>query len=342
MSGGDAVIDVSVIVPVNERPEELEGLYQEYARPLHASGRRVEFVFITGPEHEHLLGSLAKLSLAGERVRALEVAQTMGDAALIKAAASKCAGDIVVVMPAYRRIQASALPRLVEAVESGAELAAAWRWPHSPSWFNRLQNRSFHFLVGGLTDRRLHDVAAGVTAMRRSVLQELPIYGDFGRFLPVVALRDGYQVVEVQADRHPEDGRRRIYAPGTYLRRLLDVLGLYFLLRFLDKPLRFFGMIGSFMMTLGMVALVSVTVARIEGQGIADRPMLLLGVLLLVMGAQAVALGLVGEIVVHLHAPKRRPYRLWRELVLMPSRNPASATVREATAGSLVAHGRPG
>lgn len=312
-ANGPERIDVSVIVPVNERPENLAQLYVEYSRPLQESGRAAEFIFVSGPDYAQLLGPLAELSAAGEPVRVLEVAQSLGDAALIKVAAERCVGEIVVILAAYRRIEASALPLLVQEVESGAELAAACRWPRSRSFFNRLQHGAFHFLLRGLTDGRLHDIAAGVSALRRSLLQELPIYGDFGRFLPVVALREGYHVVEVRTPRHQRDELRRIYAPGIYLRRLLDVLGLYFLLRFLDKPLRFFGVIGSVLVALGSIALVAVAVARIEGQGIADRPLMLLGVLLVVVGVQGFALGLVGEIVVHLHAPRRRPYRLWRE-----------------------------
>ena len=102
----------------------------------------------------------------------------------------------------------------------------------------------------------------------------------------------------------------RIYSPGVYLRRLIDVMGLLFLLRFTDKPLRLFGLVGS-VVTLGGAAILGVIfVQRLAGQGAADRPLLLLGVLLLTLGIQAIALGLIGEMIVHLNAPRRRAYRL--------------------------------
>jgi hypothetical protein len=149
--------------------------------------------------------------------------------------------------------------------------------------------------------------------MRREVLREIPLYGDFFRFLPVLALREGFHVEEFPARQHPKDVRTRLYSPGTYLRRLIDLLGLFFLLRFTEKPLRFFGLAGSLSSITGGIILFVLVLERMQGQPLADRPLLLLGVLLVVLGAQAIALGLVGEIIVHLHAPEHRSYRLARE-----------------------------
>jgi hypothetical protein len=101
-----------------------------------------------------------------------------------------------------------------------------------------------------------------------------------------------------------------VYGLGTYLRRALDLLGLFFLVRFTQRPLRFFGLVGSLLALAGTVILAVLGVQRIGGQGLADRPLLLVGILLLVLGVQAIALGLVGEIIVHLHAARHRQYRL--------------------------------
>lgn len=146
--------------------------------------------------------------------------------------------------------------------------------------------------------------------MPRDVLLQLPLYGDFHRFLPLMALRDGYRVEEVDAPQHPADVSPRVYAPGTYLRRLVDVLGLFFLIRFTEKPLRFFGLIGALFALVGLTISSILVVQRFQGEGLTDRPLLILGVLLVVLGVQSIALGLIGEMIVHLNAPKRRSYRL--------------------------------
>jgi hypothetical protein len=161
--------------------------------------------------------------------------------------------------------------------------------------------------------QKIHDVASGVRAMRPEVLERVPLYGDFARFLPLFAVRDGFSVVEVPVPQHERDVRARLYRPGTYLRRLVDLLGLFFLLRFTEKPLRFFGMLGSLLSLAGGLILAVLSLQRLAGQGIADRPLLLLGVLLVVLGVQAIALGLIGEIIVHLGAAQRPTYRVLGE-----------------------------
>jgi hypothetical protein len=104
--------------------------------------------------------------------------------------------------------------------------------------------------------------------------------------------------------------RSRVYSPGVYLRRLIDVVGLLFLLKFTEKPLRFFGLIGSLLSGVGAVLLAVLFVQRLAGESLANRPLLLLAVLLMVLGIQSVALGLIGEMIVHLTASQRRRYRL--------------------------------
>jgi hypothetical protein len=213
-------------------------------------------------------------------------------------------------LPAYRRVQAQALLPLIDRVQNGADLATAVRSPRQDSAVNRLQSRIFHALLTPATGRDFHDLGSGVSAIRREILEQVPLYGDFLRFLPVLAAREGFRVDEVAAAQHPGDRGIRIQSPGTYVRRLLDILGLYFLVRFTEKPLRFFGLIGSAVSFAGLVVLAVLLVQRLQGQGIADRPLLLLGVLLVVVGIQAVALGLIGEIIVHFSATHRRSYRL--------------------------------
>ena len=135
------------------------------------------------------------------------------------------------------------------------------------------------------------------------------MYGDFFRFLPILARAEGFRVLEVEVPQHDEDRRTRIYRPGIYVRRLLDLFGLFFLVRFTQKPLRFFGLIGAVLSTSGVAVLLVMLIQRIGGTAMADRPLLLLGVLFVVLGFQAIGIGLVGEIIVHFNATGRRLYR---------------------------------
>ena len=309
-TGASGQVYLSVIVPVTERPEPLAEIYREYAPPLKSLGRELEFVFLVEPWTQQLAEPLKDLIDSGEPVTVLEVGRTVGEAALLRLAAERCRGRIVLTLPAYHRVEARSIPSLVECVEGGADLAVARRWPRRDSWFNRLQNRVFHALLGRLAGSRIHDIACGVMAMRREVLQQIPLYGDVFRFLPALAIREGFRVVEIDCAHHPKDQATRVYSPGTYLRRLIDVLGIFFLVRFTYKPLRFFGLIGSGFSAVGFTILGVLFLQRLAGQGIADRPLLLFGVLMLTLGVQAIALGLIGEIIVHLNASTGRRYRV--------------------------------
>jgi hypothetical protein len=302
--------DVSVIVPVDEEGESLVELFQEFSAPLAASGRSFEFVFAAYSWFRSVREEVAKLAASGARVRLLEVGQGVGETALVRLAAQACEGRVLVTLPTYRQVTASTLPALVELVEGDADVAVARRHPRVDSIVNRVQGRVLHWIIGSVAGDEIHDVGCGLRAIRPQLLRELALYGDFGRFLPLLALREGWRVREIPAAVHPRAMSGRVYGPGVYLRRLIDIVGLLFLLRFTEKPLRFFGLVGATLAVPGFVILAIVFVQRLEGQALAERPLLLLGVLLATLGVQAIALGLIGEMIVHLHASRRRGYRL--------------------------------
>jgi hypothetical protein len=304
---------VSVLVVVSERPVALDTLYEAYSDALRDAGWTFEFIFVLATAWGGRTGPLLALQAAGEPVRVVEVAQNVGEATLLRLAAARARSETLLSLPAYWRVEPGSVPELLRGLEEGADMTVARRWPRADSWVNRLQNRVFHRMVRWLGSSRLHDLACGVRAFHAGILKEVPLYGDFYRFFPLLAHRAGFRVVEMPLPQHRNDVYPRVYPPGIYLRRLLDLLGMFFLLRFTYKPLRFFGMIGSSLSIVGAAILLVLAVQRIEGQGIADRPMLLLGVLLLALGVQAVALGLIGEIVVFLSSPERPPYRIARD-----------------------------
>jgi len=301
---------VSIVILVDERPEPLDALYDEFSAPLRAAGIPHEFLFLVEPSRESFAASLDRLVTSGAPVRRLLLSQAVPEGALARLAADQARYDTLLLMPAYRRVEAAALPLLVAQLAGGADVALARRDPRSDPGLNRLQALAFHGLVNAISPRRFADIGCGVMALRRSVLTELPLHGEFFRFLPVLAAREGFTVLELSVRQHSADQRTRVYPAGTYIRRLVDLLGLYFLVRFTDRPLRFFGLVGGVLGLAGAVVLLLLFIQRLQGIGIANRPLLLLGLLLLVLGIQAVALGLVAEIIVHLGAPRRRSYRL--------------------------------
>lgn len=305
-------VRVSVVVIVTERPDPLAEFYQEYAEPLRAGGHHCEFLFVSPTSDGHRLDPLLPLRAAGEPITLYEAAHNPGEASLLRSILPHCRGQVILALSAYRRVAAAALPLLVAGIDSGADLVTARRSTTGDSLVNRVQRRATHALVHWLVGSAFHDLGSGVRAFRPEVLRDLPLYGEFYRFLPVFARRDGFRVEELEVSQHAVDRRSRVYAPGVYLRRLLDLLAVFFLVRFREKPLRFFGLVGGAVGALGVGILAVLGVQRLAGHPLADRPMLLVGAILLVLGAQGVALGLIGEIIVHAGAARSRVYRLAR------------------------------
>jgi glycosyltransferase involved in cell wall biosynthesis len=291
-------------VPVVERADDVAAMYRAFAAVLDARQQPYEFLFvfdgrITPP------ADLVALSRDQNNVRILRFAREFGETAALRLGIERSRGELILTLPAYFQVRPEGIGQLLDAVEAGADMAVANRSPRVDSWLNRMQSRAFHSIVGGVSQQRFHDMACGVRAMTRSVAEALPLYGDLHRFIPALALREGYQVEEVPVAQHPSDAR-----PGVYFRRLLDIGAFFFLAKFTEKPLRFFGLVGSVFLALGAVISLVLLIQRVEGQGIANRPALLLGVLLIALGVQLIGLGLVGEIIVHLRAPHRRAYRV--------------------------------
>ena len=300
---------LSVIVPVVERGDDVMAVYREFSRALDERGQAYEFLFVfdgrfTPP------AELVALSRGSNLVRILRFAREFGETAALRLGIERSRGDLILTLPAYFQVRPEGIGQLLDTVDGGADMAVANRSPRLDSWLNRMQSRAFHSILGGVSQQRFHDMACGVRAMRRSVAEALPLYGDLHRFIPALALREGYRVEEVPMAQHPSDARVRVYRPGVYFRRLLDIAAFFFLAKFTEKPLRFFGLVGSVFLAAGGLISLVLFIQRVEGQGIANRPALLLAVLMVALGVQLIGLGLVGEIIVHLRAPHRRAYRV--------------------------------
>lgn len=310
---------LSVIVPVTGRVEPLDRLYLEYAPTLRRLEETVEFLFLLPPQNAARAAALEPLRAGGEPIRILRLAQPAGTARLTKAGATHARFDRLLILPPYRRVLPDALAGLLTGLDAGADGVFAARPIAAEGPSRRFHRWLFHLLARPVSKGMFTDLGSGVGAVRRDAMLATPAYGDFFRFFPALMLREGFVVTEVATPRHPADSGPLIHGPGKYLHSLVDLLGMYFLSRFTERPLRFFGLVGLLLAVPGALVLAVLLVERLGGVGIANRPALLVGTLLLALGIQAIALGLVAEIIVHLSAPTRRSYRLARDSDTAPA-----------------------
>ena len=234
-----------------------------------------------------------------------------GEAAALQTGLRQASGEAIVILPSYRQVDESEIARFTDAILNGSlDYLASWRNPRVDSWAGRMLSTWFNRMTSGVTGIELHDVTSGLRAMRRRVVDEVPVHGDLYRFLPALAGMQGFRVGELSVRHVSERVRRGDYRLGIFVRRFLDLLSLFFLIKFTRKPLRFFGLLGTAVFGLGAVVLLYLVVQRFLGIPLADRPLLVLGVLLFVLGAQLFSIGLLGELIIFTYGRELREYQV--------------------------------
>jgi len=328
MSDPKIAPEISVIVPVGSRHGDALALHADYRRGLDAIGRNHEIIYVLdGPKRE-FAGGLQRLLEQGERITVIGLTRPFGEATALMAGFERAAGQIIVTLPAYHQIASADVAKLVDSLDH-CNVAVGRRWPRAGGPFERLRRRVFHGLLAWITKVRFRDLGCGARAFERRVLEQIPLYGDQHRFLPLIADRQGFVVSEVDLRQSPRDRHEGVYGPREYVRGFLDIFTVFFLVRFTKKPLRFFGMIGVTMFALGSLLVAWLVLERLFlGQPLADRPALLLSTLLVVLGLQVFALGLLGELIIFTHARDIKDYQVER-VIQFSHRGDARAALDE-------------
>jgi hypothetical protein len=224
----------------------------------------------------------------------------------------QASGPIVLTLPAYYQIEPEEIGNLVAALES-ADIVICRRWPRAGGLLERIRRGAFHRLVSWMTGLQLHDLGCTARAMKRQVLEEISLYGDQHRLLPALADRQGFRVLEIDVKQSAQDRFEGAYRTREYAHRVLDVFAVFFLVRFTKKPLRFFGMVGASTLSIGTILVIYLVIDRLFfGNALANRPALLLSSLLVVLGLQLFALGLLGELIIFTHAGGMKDYQVER------------------------------
>jgi len=303
-------VDISVVIPVSGDSGDLEDIYTQFSSQLNKTGRSYEFIFVADGVHPKTFQILKSIQQHYPAIKVIKFNRIFGEAVALSAGFKKARGEIIITLASFMQTHPEDLQKLLDAIDAGSDLVIGWRYPRVDPPLNRWQSTMFNWITRRLTKFSLHDLNCGLRIMRREVVEAIPIYGDQFRFLPILAHRQGFQVAEIQVRHVEEMGRTGLYGFGSYVRRLMDILTLFFLVKFTKKPLRFFGLIGSTLLGLGLAINLYLTVVRILGHRIGDRPLLLLGVLFMAVGIQVISIGLVGEIIIFAHARKIKEYHI--------------------------------
>jgi glycosyltransferase involved in cell wall biosynthesis len=304
--------ELSVIVPVTERYDDIATLFGEYRAALAELGRPYEMIYVLDGPKPQVLAELQRLRAAGETLEIAQLARSFGEATALAAGLEVSRGAWILTLPAYFQVDSRALRAVFDA-KGDFHMVIAHRWPRRGSGLEAMRRRLFHRLIQSVTGTRYRDLGCGVRLLDRQVLEEVSLYGDQHRLLPVLVERNGFRVREVDIPQSDRDEFRGRYSFRDMVGRMLDVFTVFFLVKFTKKPLRFFGGVGGVMCAFGGAYLLVLVVQRLFfGQPLADRPALLLSSLLVVLGIQIFGLGLLGELIIFSHARDLKEYRVER------------------------------
>jgi glycosyltransferase involved in cell wall biosynthesis len=287
--------ELSVVVPLFDEAATLRALYAELCAALDPLGLPWEVVFVDDGSTDGSYAELTRLHAEVENVRVVRLRRNFGKAAALTAGFLEAAGHTIVTMDADLQDDPAEIPRLLARLDEGFDVVSGWKAERHDPLSRRLFSKVFNGTIRLLSGVRLHDVNCGLKAYRAEVTRDVRIYGELHRFLPVLAHYRGYGVAELPVNHRPRQHGRSRYGIERYLRAFLDLLTVSFIERYRYRPLHLFGNLGLILGAVGGTILAYLTALKIGGAGIGQRPLLLLGVLLVVVGIQLLSLGLVGE-----------------------------------------------
>jgi len=292
---------ISVVVPVHDEERSVALLLDELASVLDGLGRPWEAVFVDDGSTDGTFGALTRLHDAHDNVRVVRLRRNFGKAAALQAGFEEARGDVVVTIDGDLQDDPAEIPRLLAKLDEGFDLVSGWKAKRRDPLSRRIPSRIFNRVTGRLSGLRLHDLNCGLKAYRAEVVKGLRIYGELHRFIPVLAHYRGFRVAELPVNHRPREHGRSRYGMERYLRGFLDLLTVTFMGRYRHRPLHLFGGLGLALGAIGTVVLAYLTVIKIGGEAIGHRPLLTLGVLLVVVGVQLLSLGLLSELLTSHH-----------------------------------------
>jgi glycosyltransferase involved in cell wall biosynthesis len=293
-----STLDLSIIIPILNERDNLPQLYQWLTEVLTRMNRPYEILFVDDGSSDASVEFCRSLVESDARVTLVELRRNFGKATALQAAFQVAKGDIIVTMDGDLQDDPVEIPRFLEALGDNVDLVSGWKKNRQDPLTKRLPSKLFNFVTSLLTGIKLRDFNCGFKAYRREVVHSLNLYGELHRYIPVLAYANGFRIGEIPVSHHPRSHGKSKYSFERFIRGAFDLLTVLFLGSFKRRPLHLFGLIGLALFGLGFAIDCYLSFLWITGIAyIGNRPLLILGTLLIIVGIQVVIFGLLAEMV---------------------------------------------
>lgn len=307
-------MDLSIVIPIKDESENLGPLHEDLCNALDPLGKSYEIVIVDDGSVDGSVELLQQLALKDSRVKVVYLARNYGQTPATRAGIDHAQGDVIVTMDGDRQNDPADIPRLLEKLEEGYDMVLGERANRKDKLLLRkIPSRIANWLIRKVTGLKTRDLGCTIRAIRRDVAQNLPLYGEMHRFIPVLALQNGARMTQIDVNHHPRTAGQTHYGLSRTIRVVLDLITVRFLHRYVTRPMHAFGLTGLICMGLGFMSLLVTTWMKF-GRGIdmTGNPLLLLSVMFALVGVQFVSMGLIGELLTrtYFESQGRSPYQV--------------------------------
>ena len=293
-------MDLSVVIPLYNEEASLPELNKQIVAVLKQTDISFEICYIDDGSTDASLQILKELRRENKQIKILSFRKNYGKSAALSEGFKLAAGEIIITMDADLQDDPAEVPRLIDKINSGFDLVSGWKKKRFDPLNKTIPSKFFNYITSHLTGIKIHDFNCGLKAYRQQVIKEIPVYGTLHRYLPVLAHWKGFAVGELIVNHHPRKYGVTKYGLRRFFDGFFDLFTVLFLTRYRQRPLHLFGFFGLGSFTLGFVVSLYLSILWFLGQGIGNRPLLFLAVLLMIVGMQSFSIGLIGEMITNL------------------------------------------
>jgi glycosyltransferase involved in cell wall biosynthesis len=311
-------VDISVVIPLYNEEENVQLLYDELKGVLVSMSCWSEIVFVDDGSRDRTLVLLELIQQKDDHVRVVSLRRNFGQTAAMTAGFDHARGRVIITMDGDMQNDPHDIPQLIAKLEEGFDVVTGWRFDRQDPYLSRrLPSQLANRLISWVTGVNLHDYGCTLKAFRREVIDNINLYGEMHRFIPAIASGMGISFTEVKVNHRARQFGASKYGISRTIRVILDLITVKFMLSYATRPLHVFGTVGAVSSSLGgLIALIMTVQRQLFGVGLADRPLLLLAVLLIFMGIQFITIGLLAELVVRTyHESQKKPIYFVRKVI---------------------------